>query len=260
MTAPDFTDFIETRDQDKTDIPNSREAKVNQQKRSRKAVITGGSSGIGKSIVEKFNAAGFETATADIKDADSNPGLSFPADLTRPTQIDQFVDQVKHDMDCPDILVCNAGQGVHQKLTEGDPDTWEHIFKLNVFSAFRLIRAFVPQMVKNQSGDVVFISSVSVDNPYPYGGIYSATKAALDQLAETLRLEVQPDVRITMIHAGVVDTDFFSNMISGTQTPEEIGWGALQPKHIADAVFYAVSQPREVMLNDIVMRPSAQPM
>lgn len=260
MTAPDFTDFVKNSDHDTSEIPESRENKKDSNKRSRKAVITGGSSGIGKSIVERFAEAGFETATADINNKEAIPGMSFPADLTQSTHIDQFIDQVKHDMGCPDILVCNAGQGVHEKLTEGDPDTWEHIFKLNVFSAFRLIRAFVPHMVNQQTGDVIFISSVSVQNPYPYGGIYSATKAALDQLAETLRLEVQPDVRVTMIHAGVVDTDFFSNMISGTQTPEEIGWGALRPEQIADAVFYAVSQPHDIALNDIVMRPANQPM
>lgn len=257
MTVPDFTDLT---DQETAEIPNSRENKTDSKKTSRKAVITGGSSGIGKSITDKFAEMGFETAVADINDSKSIPGLSFSADLTQPTQIDYFVDQVKNNMGNPDILVCNAGQGVHQKLTEGDPDTWEHVFKLNVFSAFRLIRAFVPSMVKNQAGDIVFISSVSVKNPYPYGGIYSATKAALDQLAETLRLEVQPDVRVTVIHAGVVDTEFFSNMVSGTQTPEEIGWGAVQPEQIADAVFYAVSQPQDIALNDIVMRPSAQPM
>lgn len=227
---------------------------------SRKAVITGGSSGIGKSIIHKFSEAGIETAAADLNSTDDLPGHFFEVDLTRPEQIDKFIKDVKNTMGTPDILVCNAGKGIHEKLTEGDPDSWEKIFQLNVFSTFRLIRAFVPEMREHTPSDVVFISSVSSDHAYSYGGIYTATKAAIDQLAETLRLESQPEIRTTVVHPGVVDTDFFRNMISGTQTPEEIGWGALRPDKVAESVLFAVSQSQEMMLNDIVMRPVAQPM
>jgi NADP-dependent 3-hydroxy acid dehydrogenase YdfG len=227
---------------------------------SRKAVVTGGSSGIGKSIVHKLFDAGCETITADINKPQKLPGYFYSADLTNISEIELFIDDVKERIGNPDLLVCNAGKGVHEKLTEGNPDIWEKIFQLNVFSALRLIRAFVPGMDKEGKNDVVFISSVSANHAHPYGGVYTATKAAVDQLAETLRLEVQPDVRITVIHPGVVDTNFFNNMIHGSQTPETIGWGALQPEQVADIVLYAVSRPKEIALNNIVMRPAAQPM
>ncbi|MEX2402702.1 MAG: SDR family NAD(P)-dependent oxidoreductase [Balneolales bacterium] len=226
----------------------------------RKAIVTGGNSGIGKSIMHRFSDAGFKTAAGDINTSDDLPGPLFPVDLTRPAEIDSFCKKVTRTIGVPDILVCNAGRGIHEKLAEGDPDQWEHIFQLNVFSTFRLIRAFVPDMVQKGFGDVIFISSVSSSHAYPYGGIYAATKAAVDKLAETLRLEVQPSVRVTVIHPGVVDTNFFKNMINGTQTPESIGWGALTPGQVADAVLFAVNQPRDITLNDIVMRPSAQVM
>ncbi|HLR33303.1 MAG TPA: SDR family oxidoreductase [Fodinibius sp.] len=226
----------------------------------RKAVVTGGSSGIGKSIIHAFSKAGIVTAAADVNADEDLPGDLFKIDLTDPKQITAFISNVKNTIGFPDILICNAGRGIHQKLSEGDPDRWEKIFQLNVFSTFRLIRAFVPAMIMRAAGDVVFISSVSSGHAYTYGGIYTATKAAIDQLAETLRLEVQPDIRVTVIHPGVVETDFFKSMISGNQTPEEIGWGALHPDRVAEAVLYAVSQPREVMVNDLVIRPIAQPM
>lgn len=226
----------------------------------RRAVITGGSSGIGKSIAVKFENAGIETTICDISENSDNSGSFYSADLARPEQIDSFVRQVRETGSPPDILVCNAGRGIHEKLTEGDPDVWEQIFRLNLFSAFRLIREFVPDMVKNSRGDVVFISSVSSVRTYPYGGIYAASKAALDTLAETLRIEVQPAVRTTVIRPGVVDTDFFKNMISGSQTPEGIGWGALHPDHIADMVLYAISLESGTSLNEIIMRPAGQPL
>ncbi len=227
---------------------------------SRKTVITGGSSGIGKSIVQKLYEAGSEIANADIKAPEKSVGNFFPVNLTRPKEIENFVKEVMDTMGAPEILVCNAGRGVHEKLTEGDPQTWEDIFRLNVFSAFRLIRAFVPQMMKLPAADVVFISSISADHAHPYGGIYTATKAAIEQIAETLRLEVQPDIRITVIRPGVVNTAFFKNMINGNQTPEEIGWGSIDPDQVADSVLFAVSQPKEIMLNKIDMRPAAQTM
>lgn len=227
---------------------------------SRKAIVTGGASGIGKSIVQKFSDAGITTVTADISEPENLSGKFFPVDLTQPAQIDQFCNEVKNAVGDPDILVCNAGRGVHEKLTEGDPDTWENIFRLNVFSSFRLIRAFVPAMLENKGGDVVFISSVSANHAYEYGGIYASTKAAVDQMAETLRLEVQPAVRVTVVHPGVVDTNFFEEMIHGTQTPEDIGWGALSPDRVAETVLFAVTQPEGTALNNVVIRPSAQPM
>ncbi|MEX2574540.1 MAG: SDR family oxidoreductase [Balneolaceae bacterium] len=227
---------------------------------SRKAIITGGNSGIGNSIVRRFSEAGFTTVTGDIHSSGDIPGHFFQADLSHPEQTDRFCDKAREAIGTPDVLVCNAGRGIHEKLAEGNPDSWEKIFRINVFSAFRLIRAFVPEMVNNERGDVVFISSVSSTRPYPYGAIYAATKAALDIVAETLRLEVQPSVRITVIHPGVVDTGFFREMINGSQTPEDIGWGALEPDQVADAVLYAVNQPEGVALNDITIRPAGQPM
>lgn len=227
---------------------------------SRKAVVTGGSSGIGKCITEKFIETGFETFIADVNPPDNNRAHFFPVDLTRPKEIEQFVQEVKNKMGTPDILVCNAGRGIHEKLTEGNPDSWENIFRLNVFSNFRLIRAFVPEMHRQKKGDVVFISSVSAGYAHPFGGIYTATKAAIDQLAETLRLEVQPEVRVSIVSPGVVKTGFFKNMINGSQTPEDIGWGSLEPCQVAETVLFAVSQPEGAMINNIVLRPVAQPM
>jgi len=231
----------------------------------RRAVVTGGSSGIGRSIVQKLTETGIQTLFCDIEEPASetsgaeSSGDFFKVDLTDPRQIETFCEQILEEGP-PDVLVCNAGRGVHEKLTEGDPEIWEQIFQLNVFSTLRLIRGLVPAMTEQDQADVVFISSVSSTHTYPYGGIYAATKAAVDTLAETLRLESQPDVRTTVIRPGVVDTSFFESMIHGDQTPESIGWGAVRPDQIADAVHYAVTRDPGIALNEIVIRPAAQPM
>jgi NADP-dependent 3-hydroxy acid dehydrogenase YdfG len=228
----------------------------------RKAIITGGSSGIGKSLVNRFCSENIKTAYADIVAPQEKieGSLFFQINLAEPDQVRNFIDSINFKIGTPDILVCNAGKGIHQFLKDGNPDIWEEIFKINVFGTLRIIRGFLPSMVEKGKGDIVLISSVSSKHPYPCGAIYAATKAALDIIAETLRLETQPVIRVINVAPGVVDTNFFNNIIDGNQTPESIGWGALEPDDIADAIYYAISKPHNIAINNIVIRPIAQPM
>jgi NADP-dependent 3-hydroxy acid dehydrogenase YdfG len=136
---------------------------------------------------------------------------------------------------------------------------WKQVKELNILGALRLIRAFVPPMLEKAFGEVVFISSVAAGKASPYGAIYAATKAALETIAENLRLEVLPKIRVFTIGPGVTDTNFFSNTISGSQSAEDIGFGALPPSEIAQAAMYALTRPREIAFNHLILRPSMQP-
>ncbi|GAB6060027.1 SDR family oxidoreductase [Desulfonatronum parangueonense] len=228
----------------------------------RTAVVTGGSSGIGNSLVRKFRDEGIVTAFADIAvPREEIQGAAFyQVDIADPVQVCGFINDVGDSLGIPDIIVCNAGRGIHELLKEGDPENWEMIFRINVFGALRIVRGFLEGMLQKGHGDIVFISSVSSRRPYIGGGVYAATKAAIDMIAETLRLEVQPVIRVTNVAPGVVDTPFFVNIIHGDQTPESIGWGALEPDDVAEAVCFAISRPPGVAVNNLVIRPVAQPM
>ncbi|GAA4439892.1 hypothetical protein GCM10023188_36500 [Pontibacter saemangeumensis] len=173
--------------------------------------------------------------------------------------IDALFSGVQEKVGTPDILICSAGRGIHEKLTEGDPEKWREIIDTNLLGALRMIRAFVPGMLAAGAGDVVLISSVSAGQAYPYGGIYAATKSALEVVAETLRQEVLPIVRVTVVAPGVTDTPFFKNTISGFHTAEDIGYGAIAADDVAEAVLYALSKPPGVSVNHITLRPTAQP-
>ena len=227
----------------------------------RRALVSGGHSGIGLAIAKKLQALGVHTAVADIAPANNTTAniFSFTCDITQATAIDQLYHNVKEAIGTADILISNAGQGIHEKLTEGDPEKWKKVIELNLLGALRLVRAFVPGMLAAGGGDVVFISSVSAGQAYPYGGIYAATKSALETVAETLRLETLPTVRVITIAPGVTDTNFFKNTVSGFHTAADIGFGALSPETVADAVIFALSQPRDVSVNHLTLRPSLQP-
>jgi NADP-dependent 3-hydroxy acid dehydrogenase YdfG len=230
----------------------------------RKAVVSGGASGIGKAVAQRLCSVGVFTSVADLPSAPC-PGLPktestvYPCDVTNAAAVAALYSGVREAGNLPDILICNAGRGIHEKLTEGDPEKWKAVLDLNVMGALRLIRAFVPDMLTAGGGDVVFVSSVAAGQAFPYGGVYAASKAALETVAETLRLEVLPSIRVTTVSPGVTQTSFFENTVSGSQTAESIGYGALEAEDVAEAVVFALSRPAGVAVNQITVRPRGQP-
>lgn len=226
------------------------------------ALVTGGAAGIGFACAQRLAQAGCRVVIADIKKPLIEEGnLQFrETDITSATAIDALYDWMNKQHAVPDILICNAGRGISEQLAEGDPEKWHSIFQLNVMGHLRVIRSYLPQMLqKKNTPDILFISSVAARKPYPWGGIYSASKAALQAIAETLRLEVQPKIRVSSVLPGVVDTPFFKNSLGNQQSVEDLGWGALLPEQIADAVHYIVTRPEGVAINELSIRPAAQP-
>nr|WP_255749382.1 SDR family NAD(P)-dependent oxidoreductase [Pontibacter liquoris] len=229
--------------------------------KGRKALISGGASGIGRAIAARLIQEEVATALADLHLPGEAPPATktFRCDVTSGPDVDTLFAGVQASIGAPDILVCSAGRGIHEKLTEGDPAKWQQAIEVNLLGALRMIRAFVPGMVAEGQGDVVLISSVAAGQAYTYDGVYGASKAALEVIAETLRLEVLPLVRVTVIAPGVTDTPFFEHTISGSHTAAAIGFGAISPEVVADAVLYALRQPKGVSVNRITVRPTAQP-
>lgn len=224
------------------------------------ALVTGASNGIGKAIAARLAEADFNVAAADVVPFENPPRNinHYQCDVSDGKQVDELYARMNSEIGLPDVLVLNAGIGIHEMLTEGDPEKWFRVINTNLIGPLRFVRAFVPPMVQKKRGHVVFISSVAADQPYTYGGVYSATKAGLERIAETLRLETAPDISVTVVSAGVTDTNFFENQVSAGNTVESIGMGAIKAKQIAEDVFYAISRPQGTALNKIIIRPSGQ--
>ncbi|MEJ8801568.1 SDR family oxidoreductase [Pontibacter sp. H249] len=232
-----------------------------QQLEGKKAVVSGGGSGIGQAIVNKLAACQISTAIADLYIPPDLPSNTHPfiCDVTTAPNINALYAGVQEKLGTPTILICSAGRGIHEKLTEGDPEKWQQIININLMGTLRMIRAFVPAMMQAGEGDVILISSVAAGKSFEYGGVYAATKTALEVIAETLRLEVMPKVRVTIVAPGVTDTAFFKNTVSGFHAAEDIGYGALSAEAVADAVIYALKQPHHVSVNNVTIRPTTQP-
>lgn len=227
---------------------------------SKIALVTGGSSGIGKAIAEKLRSEGVKVCVADISAANTEKeGITYrKCDISNAEDIDQLYEWISNHHGHPDFLILNAGQGIREKLTEGDPEKWQKIVHTNLMGPLRCIRAFTPAMLDKKQGNVVFISSVSANQPHPYGGIYSATKTALEVVAETLRLESLPYLNVTVVSPGIVETEFFKNEISGGVSVEEMGMGAISPAEVAEDVWYALNKKEGTSINKIITRPVLQ--
>ena len=227
---------------------------------SKIALVTGGSSGIGKAIANKLAKEGVKVLVADIQKAkDQLQEIEFfKCDVGNREDVDNLFSWSIENFGHPDILILNAGQGIQEKLTEGDPEKWKKIMETNIMGPLRCIRAFTPNMVSQKRGNAVFISSVSANQPHPYGGIYSASKTAVEIIAETLRLETLPHINVTVVSPGVVDTAFFEHQMSGNSSVEDIGLGYIEPEEIAEDVWYALNKKKGTSINKIITRPVLQ--
>ena len=222
------------------------------------ALVTGGSSGIGRAVAEKLSKEGVKVVVADINGS-STREISFrKCDVSRGDEIDKLFSWTVENLGHPDILILCAGQGIKEKLTEGDPDKWQKVVDVNLMGPLRCIRAFTPKMMENKRGNVVFISSVSANQPHAYGGVYSASKTALEVVAETLRKESLPHINVTVVSPGIVDTGFFSNQFSADENIEEMGMGWISPEEIAEDVWYALNKKNGTSINKIITRPLSQ--
>jgi NADP-dependent 3-hydroxy acid dehydrogenase YdfG len=221
-----------------------------------RVLITGAASGVGR-------ACALLDAGAYVVGLDMRPSpyeharfVALAGDVTRPADIDRV-----YACCGPrgvDAVVSAAGVGVHERLADGDPAGWARVIDINLVGALRIIRALVPGMIQRGRGDVVMISSVAARKAYAFGGVYAASKAALERAAEALRLELLPTVRVATVAPGMIDTGFFEHAPGYLPTPDEVGEGALTADDVAEIVCFVLSRPPSVAIAHVAVRPAAQ--
>jgi NADP-dependent 3-hydroxy acid dehydrogenase YdfG len=234
----------------------------------RSILITGASSGIGEATARLLAERGahvvigarrterLEKLVADIN-ARGGSARFRAVDVTSREDTQAFVDFAKAEFGRLDVLVNNAGVMPLSNMAEVKVDEWDRMIDVNIRGVLHGIAAVLPDMKARGSGQIVNVASIGAHVVVPTGAVYCATKYAVWAISEGLRQE-NPDVRVTTISPGVVATELGDDISDATARDyvKELRKKALTPDAIARAIAYAVEQPDEVDVNEVIVRPT----
>lgn len=225
------------------------------------AVVTGATGGIGAESVRRLAGAGAEVVVvARSVDrvrrlAAEAGGVPLAADVSSPAGVDAVRGAVLARRGAPpDIVVHAAGAFQLAPLAETPVEEFDRMIAVNLRAAFLLIRAFVPAMLERGSGHVVTVGSVAGRNAYPGNGAYSASKFGVRGLHAVLAAELRgTGVRATFVEPAATDTALW-DVIDMDATPGLPSRDLmLKPAAVADAILYAVTRPRDVVIPNILV-------
>ena len=252
------------------------ERTVNKLLSDKTAIVTGASSGIGRATALTLSQAGAAVVIQarrrdrldELASEISNQGgkaLAVVGDASIQADIDLLLN---HALDwneggCKyDIVVVNAGRGLAGGILSSDEAQWQELYQVNVLGAAYLMRQAGQYMVQRKSGDIVVIGSVVGRNISPFSGFYGSSKFAIGAIAEGLRREIcQHDVRVSVVMPGIVLSEFQN--VAG-YNEENFGKGIahfgklLEPQSIADSIYWLLTLPPHVNINEIMIRPTGQ--
>ena len=181
---------------------------------SKVVLITGGSSGIGKSVGEYLVEKGFKVYGTS-RNPQNYPDSKFPIAALDVADNDSIISSVKSVIDLEgklDIVVNNAGAGITGPVEEIPDEEIKHNFETNFFGPIKVIKAALPQMRKQNSGLIINVTSIAGYMGLPYRGIYSASKGALELVTESFRMELKAfNIQMTNVAPG----DFATNIAAG---------------------------------------------
>ena len=236
----------------------------------RVAVITGASSGIGEATARALAADGHSIALLARRRERIRPlaselvngAIAIQADVTARDSIVAAAERVQEELGGADILVNNAGIMLTAPFTSDQREEHRRMVETNLLGAMTVTDVFLDQLRAGEGGDLVNISSVA-GRVAPAGfAAYSATKWGLNGWSEALRVELQPDIRVTVIEPGAIATELSDHITHGDskKAAKEFLNSAIPPSDIADVIAFAVSRPRRVTLNEVLVRPTVQAM
>ncbi len=234
----------------------------------RVAVITGASSGIGEATARALAVAGLRPALLArrvdriqaLADELGNGAIAIQADVTDYDSLTAAADRVKAELGNADVLVNNAGIMLLGPFTADSHADHRRMIEANLLGAMNVTEVFLDQL-RDGGGDLVNLSSVAGRTARPGNAVYAATKWGLNGWSESLRQELQPDVRVIVIEPGAVATELTDHIThpdakkAAEQMYQQL---AITAGDIAEVITFAVTRPRRMTLNEILVRPTAQ--
>ncbi|TQF69267.1 SDR family oxidoreductase [Rhodococcus spelaei] len=247
----------------------------NQRSDNQKVVlVTGASSGIGSAIAERLarrghlvvagarrtdRLAALSERVATDRDA-AGEVLPVRLDVTDRADVARFVQTAVEKYGRVDVFIGNAGVMPLSRLDSLLVDEWERMIDVNVRGLLYGIAEVLPRLQAQGSGHVVTIASIGAHQVSPTAAVYCATKYAAWAITEGLRQECDPSIRVTTISPGVVDSELSTTITEpgAAQAMRTYRAHTIEPDAVAAAVSFALDQPADVDLNEVVIRPTRQ--
>ncbi|WP_433977494.1 SDR family oxidoreductase [Erwinia sp. E_sp_B01_9] len=233
--------------------------------------ITGASSGIGEATARLLAAKGarvmlgarrterLETLVAEIRAAGGEAHFRS-LDVTQLTEMEAFVEEATSHFGGLDVLINNAGVMPLSPLSARKVTEWDRMIDVNIRGVLYGIAAAQPLMERQQHGHIINVSSIGGHAVSPTAAVYCATKYAVRALSDGLRQETDK-LRVTVVSPGVVTSELADTISddSAREAMKSFRRVALEPEAIARAIVYAIEQPADVDVSEIVVRPVASP-
>jgi NADP-dependent 3-hydroxy acid dehydrogenase YdfG len=240
-----------------------------------RVLITGATSGIGKATAKEFARHGHHLILTGRRE-DRLAALRDELISVYGIEIQVLQFDVRIEQECadaleslpdawksPDVLINNAGlaQGLHP-VHEGIVSDWETMIDTNVKGLLYMTRLITPGMVERGSGHIINVSSIAATDPYPKGNVYCASKAAVDMLTRTMRLDLYTHgVRVSQVSPGhVEETEFAAVRFHGDIQRAKIyeDFQPLKSSDVAEAIYFIATRPSHVNVQDIVIMGTQQ--
>lgn len=238
---------------------------------SKVVIITGASSGLGEATARRLADRGaklvlaarredrLKDLTEDLKSRGAE-AIWQVTDVTDRNQVESLAAAAKEAFGRIDVLVNNAGLMPLAPLDALKVDEWEQMVDVNIKGVMYGIAAVLPTMREQHSGHILNLSSVAGHKVFPGAAVYCATKYAVKALSEGVRMEGGDEIRSTNISPGAVATELISTITDpdAKKAADELYEVAIDSDAVARAVVYAIEQPADVDINEIILRPTAQ--
>lgn len=234
-------------------------------------IITGASSGLGEATARMLASKGAKLmlaarredrlkALAESIQADGGEAAYQVVDVSDQAAVQALADHTNATYGRIDVLVNNAGLMPLAPLDAGKVDEWDTMIDVNIKGVLYGINAVLPTMRKQHAGHVINLSSVAGHVVFPGAAVYCATKFAVKAISEGLRMESGGEIRSTNISPGAVDTELTDHITdpNAQKAAQDLYSVAIDASAIARAITYAIEQPAEVDVNELIIRPTKQ--
>lgn len=237
-------------------------------------IITGASSGIGEATAKELASKGAKLVLAARREdrlqklqeeVEQSGGTAIykVTDVTSHEQVEELASYALQEFGKIDVLINNAGVMPQSFLFKKKINEWDMMIDINIKGLLYGIAAVLPAMREQKSGHIINLSSIAGHNVYPGGTVYCATKHAVRAITEGLRQEEAisgTQIRTTNISPGAVSTELTEGITDAElkQAYDELYQGAIKAESIARAIAFAIEEPGDVAINEMIIRPTTQ--